>query len=112
MEIIKNTVTEIVQGTTGAVVAGMLNPVLLSIYGSEQYEITQSDVIDYKVRYNHNKGTLKVIPTLYDAQWQLINMADLFSLTDSAGEVSDNDWTLNVDFAIDSVLHLIVIYLP
>lgn len=111
MDIIKNTVTEIVQGTTGQVVADMLNPVLSSIYGVEQYEITQSDVADYKVSYNHLKSTFKVIPFLYDKNWKQINTSDIFSLTTSTGIVSDDDWTLNIDNNIDTVLHLFIIYL-
>lgn len=111
MDIIKNTVTEIVQGTTGQVVADMLNPVLSSVYGVEQYEITQSDVTDYKVSYNHLKSTFKVIPFLYDKNWKQINTSDIFSLTTSTGIVSDDDWTLNIDNNIDTVLHLFIIYL-
>jgi hypothetical protein len=111
MEIIKNTVTEIVQGTTGQVVADMLNPVIASIYGVEQYEITQTDVVDYKVTYNHLKSTYKILPFLYDSSWRQLNTSDIFSLTDLDGESSDEYWTLNVDNEIDTILHLFVIYL-
>lgn len=111
MEIIKNTVTEIVQGTTGQMAANMINPVVASIYGAEQYEIMQTDVADYKVTYNHNKSTFKVLPFLYDSSWRQLSTADIFSLTDSAGEISDEHWTLNVDNAIASVIHLIIVYL-
>lgn len=111
MDIIKNTVTEIVQGTTGQVVANMLNPVLSSVYGVEQYEITQSDVVDYRVSYNHLKSTFKVLPFLYDKNWKQINTSDIFNLTTSLGVASENDWTLNLDNEIDTVLHLFIIYL-
>lgn len=111
MEVIKNTVTEIVQGTTGQVAANMINPVISSIYGVEQYEITQTDVANYKVTYNHAKSTLKILPFLYDKNWRQINTADIFSLTDSSNAVSDDYWTLNIDNEIDTVLHFLVIYL-
>lgn len=109
MEIIKNTVTTIEEGTTGQVVANMLNPVLLSIYGVEQYEIKQSDVSDYKVVYNHNKDTVKVIPFLYDTNWRQIT-AEIFSLNDGTN-ASSNHWMLNIDNEITGTLHLFVIYL-
>ena len=111
MEIIKNTVTEIVQGTTGQVAANMINPVVASIYGAEQYEINQTDVVDYKVTYNHNKSTFKVLPFLYDSSWRQLSTADVFSLTDGSGAISDDHWTLNVDNTIDTIIHLIIVYL-
>lgn len=111
MEIIKNTVTEIVQGTSGEDAANMINPVVASIYGVEQYEITQSDVTDYKVTYNHGKSTFKILPFLYDSLWRQISTSDIFGLTNETGEISDDHWTLNVDNEIDSVLHLFIVYL-
>lgn len=111
MEIIKNTVTEIIQGTTGQEAANMINPVVESIYGVEQYEITQSDVTDYKLTYNHGKSTFKVLPFLYDSSWKQLSTFDIFSLVDGDGVLSDDHWTLDINNEIDSVLHLFIIYL-
>lgn len=111
MEVIKRTISPIVQGTTGLEAATMLNPVIQSIYGIEQYEITQTDVVDYKVSYDHGNSTFKLLPFLYDKNWRQMATVDLFSVVDELGNASPNHWTLDVNNEIDTVLHLFIIFL-
>jgi hypothetical protein len=106
MDIIKSTYTEVAEGQTGSEVAEIINTAQGHVYSTEQYDITQSDIVDYAVEYNHGKGTRKIHVSLYDNDWILMNTADIFTITDA------NNWILAVNNAITGTWHLIITYLP
>ena len=104
MDIIKSNFTPVAEGQTGAVVAGIINDAHGHVDGTEQYDITQADVVDYAVEYNHGKGSRKIKAWLYDKDWVEQTTIGIFSLPDA------NNWKLDVNDVIDTVLHLIVDY--
>jgi hypothetical protein len=106
MDIIKSTYTAVAEGQTGTQVADIINTAQGHVFGTEQYEITQSDVIDYTVEYNHGKSTRKMHVSLYDNDWIRLSAADIFTIADA------NNWTLAVNNTITGTWHLIVTYLP
>jgi len=106
MDIIKSTFSTVAEGQTGTEVAEIINTAQGHVYGTEQYDITQSDVVDYTVEYNHGKGTRKMHVSLYDNDWIKLTTADIFTITDA------NNWKLSVNNAITDIWHLIVTYLP
>lgn len=106
MDIITSTYTNVAQGQTGTEVAGIINTAQSHVYGTVQYDFTQSDVSDYQVECNHGQGTRKVHVTLYDNNWVKQTTEGIFSLPDQ------NNWILAVDNEITGTWHLIVTYLP
>lgn len=106
MEVIKSSFTKIAEGLTGAQVADIINGGFGFLYGAEQYDITQSDVIDYAVEYEHLKNTVKISPKLYDNDWVEQPTSGIFKL------IGPNKWRLACDNAIKGTIHLIVTYMP
>jgi hypothetical protein len=106
MDILKSTYTDVAEGQTGTEVAEIINTAQEHVYGTEQYDITQADVVNNAIEYCHEKGTRKMHVSLYDNDWVKMSTNDIFHVPDA------NNWRLDINNAITGIQHLIITYLP